>query len=105
MLRDGASEEVLPAAALFVMIGAVPRTDWLPEDIARDSSGFVLTGKDVPPERWPLERAPLALETSMPAVFAAGDVRHGSIKRVASAAGEGSIAIQAAQALAEPGYA
>lgn len=105
VLRDGASEEVLPAAALFVMIGAVPRTDWLPEDIARDSSGFVLTGKDVPPERWPLERAPLALETSMPAVFAAGDVRHGSIKRVASAAGEGSIAIQAAQALAEPGYA
>ena len=87
------------------MIGAVPRTDWLPGEIARDSSGFVLTGEDVPPERWPLQRAPLALETSMPAVFAAGDVRHGSIKRVASAAGEGSIAIQAAQALAEPGYA
>ncbi len=100
-----ASEEVLPAAALFVMIGAVPRTDWLPEEIARDPSGFVLTGGDVPPARWPLERTPLALETSMPAVFAAGDVRHGSIKRVASAAGEGSIAIQAAHALAGPGYA
>ena len=57
----------------------------------------MLTGEDVPLERWPLERPPLALETSMPAVFAAGDVRHGSIKRVAAAAGEGSIAVQAAQ--------
>ena len=106
VLRDGASEEVVPAAALFVMIGARPRTDWLPQAIARDERGFVLTGEDVPPDRWPLQRPPLALETSMPAVFAAGDVRHGSIKRVASAVGEGSIAVQAAHALTGgPAYA
>jgi len=106
VLRDGTSAEPLPAAALFVMIGARPRTDWLPDAIARDSSGFVLTGEDVPTERWPLERPPLALETSMPAVFAAGDARHGSIKRVASAVGEGSIAVRAAHALTGgPAYA
>lgn len=99
VLREGESEAVLPAAALFVMIGAHPRTEWLPEEIARDASGFVLTGEDVPAQEWPLDRAPRALETSTPAVFAAGDVRHGSIKRVASAVGEGSIAIQAVQAL------
>jgi thioredoxin reductase (NADPH) len=87
------------AAALFVLIGAEPRTDWLPSEIERDDKGFVLTGQDLlrnEPmlEGWPLERAPLLLETSMPGVFAAGDVRHRSVKRVASAVGEGSIAIQ-----------
>ena len=76
------------------MIGARPHTDWLPAGIARDPQGFVLTGPDLPPGTWPIERTPLPLETSMPGVLAGGDVRHGSVKRVASAVGEGSIAVQ-----------
>jgi thioredoxin reductase (NADPH) len=77
------------------MIGAHPHTEWLPPDIDRDEQGFVLTGTDLPASRiWPLERSPFLLETSMPAVFAAGDVRSGSGKRVASAVGEGAVAIQ-----------
>ena len=92
--RDG-SEETVDADALFLMIGARPHTEWLPPEIDRDARGFVLTGTDLPDERdWPLERSPYLLETSIPAVFAAGDVRHGSVKRVASAVGEGSEAIQ-----------
>jgi thioredoxin reductase (NADPH) len=96
-LRDSATgeEETVAADGLFVLIGARPHTDWLPEEIARDPWGFVLAGTDlVGDERWPLDRRPLLLETSMPGVFAAGDVRHDAIKRVASAVGEGSIAIQ-----------
>jgi thioredoxin reductase (NADPH) len=91
--------ETLPAAALFVLIGAEPRTEWLPEEIARDEGGFIITGADVPgggprtDQRAP-QRPSMPLETSMHGVFAAGDVRHGSIKRVASAVGEGSIAIR-----------
>ena len=89
--------ETLPAAALFVLIGASPHTDWLPKSIDRDDKGFILTGQDLPSRR-PGESAPasapLPLETSMPGVFAAGDVRHGSVKRVASAVGEGSISIR-----------
>jgi thioredoxin reductase (NADPH) len=90
--------KTVPAAALFVLIGAQPRTDWLPEEIVRDERGFVLTGQDLlhverGARRWSLERPPRLLETSMPGVFAVGDVRHGSVKRVASAVGEGSIAI------------
>ena len=78
-----------------MLIGARPHTDWLPADIARDTHGFLLTGADLPDGYdWPLERRPLALETSMPGVLAAGDVRHGSVKRVASAVGEGAIAVQ-----------
>ena len=88
-------EETVPAQGLFLMIGARPNTDWLPPEIARDSRGFVLTGQDLGPDcGWPLERSPFLLETSMPGVFAAGDVRHGAVKRVASAVGDGSIAIQ-----------
>ena len=117
VLKNTASglTETVPAAALFVLIGAEPRTEWLPEEIERDKRGFIVTGQDLlrdtrkdiwnlilestpggdrPPQRWPLERHPLLLETSMPGVFAAGDVRHRSVKRVASAVGEGSIAIQ-----------
>jgi thioredoxin reductase (NADPH) len=96
-LRDRASgcKETAAADDLFVMIGAHPRTDWLPGEIARDGRGFVLTGTDLRPDHgWPLARGPFLLETSMPGVFAAGDVRHGSVKRVASAVGEGSVAIQ-----------
>jgi thioredoxin reductase (NADPH) len=91
----GGEEETVPASGLFLMIGAHPRTDWLPSEIARDSRGFVLTGSDLGDHAgWPLDREPFLLETSMPGVFAAGDVRHGAVKRVASAVGEGSIAIQ-----------
>ena len=99
-LRDrisGATEAV-PAAALFVMIGAEPRTTWLPGAVERDDQGFIRTGRDLHragelPDGWPLKRPPLPLETSVPGVFAAGDVRYRSIKRVASAAGEGATAI------------
>ena len=76
------------------MIGAEPRTDWLEGAVARDENGFVLTGAEVAGESWPLERAPMLLETSLPGVFAAGDVRHGSVKRVTTAMGEGATAIQ-----------
>ena len=85
--------ESLPAAGLFVLIGAQPFTGWLPDAIARDQWGFILTGPDAPPY-WPLRRAPFPFETTTPGVFAVGDVRHGSIKRVASAVGEGSVAIR-----------
>jgi thioredoxin reductase (NADPH) len=97
VLRDRykRSEETVDADGLFVMIGARPHTEWLPAEIERDARGFVLTGTDLRgADGWPLERDPLLLETSMPGVFAAGDVRHGSVKRVASAVGEGSVAIQ-----------
>jgi thioredoxin reductase (NADPH) len=77
------------------MIGALPNTGWLPDAVARSDRGFVLTGADAAADpAWPCDRSPLALETSMPGVFAAGDVRHGSMSRVASAVGEGSIAIK-----------
>jgi thioredoxin reductase (NADPH) len=85
--------DTVAADALFLMIGARPHTGWLPPDVATDAEGFVLTGTDVR-GAWPLNRRPFLLETSMPGVFAAGDVRHGSVKRVASAVGEGSVAIQ-----------
>jgi thioredoxin reductase (NADPH) len=95
-LRHNPSGEVYetPARGLFIFIGAAPRTDWLPPEIARDEKGFILTGPDLPPKSWPLERDPFLLETSVPGVFVAGDVRAHSVKRVASAVGEGSIAIQ-----------
>jgi thioredoxin reductase (NADPH) len=93
--------ETVPAAALFILIGAQPHTQWLARTLELDEHGFVLTGLDLlrdgrPAPGWPLDRLPLALETSMPGVFAAGDARHRSIKRVASAVGEGSIAVQQA---------
>jgi thioredoxin reductase (NADPH) len=89
--RSGTIETV-PAAGLFVLIGAQPHTGWLPEEIERDEKGFVFTGRDLP--SYGRARLPLPTETSIPGVFAVGDVRHGSVKRVASAVGEGSIAIQ-----------
>jgi thioredoxin reductase (NADPH) len=99
-LRDKATGTThVPAAALFLMIGAEPHTEWLESSVERDDRGFILTGRDLyragqSPTGWPLERPPLLLETSMPGVFAAGDVRHRSMKRVASAVGEGATAIQ-----------
>jgi thioredoxin reductase (NADPH) len=96
VLVDGATgdEETVAADALFVLIGARPQTAWLPPELARDDHGFLLSGDDVPGDVWPLERRPLTLETSMPGVLAAGDVRHGSVKRVAAAVGAGAIAAQ-----------
>lgn len=89
----------VPATSLFIFIGAQPRTDWLDGVIERDSRGFILTGRDLmrdgkPPRGWSLDRDPDLLETNVPGIFAVGDVRHGSIKRVASGVGEGSVAIQ-----------
>jgi thioredoxin reductase (NADPH) len=95
--RSAGSEEEVPTNWLFVFIGASPRTDWLGAEVARDEKGFVVTGHDLLSRkdgpRWPLTRAPFALETSVPGVFAAGDVRLDSMKRVASAVGEGAMAV------------
>ena len=87
------------ASALFIFIGAEPKTDWLNGTVERDAKGFILTGNDLmkdgkPPKSWDVDRDPYLLETSVPGVFAAGDVRFGSAKRVASAVGEGSVAVQ-----------
>jgi thioredoxin reductase (NADPH) len=89
--------EEVSAAALFIMIGGEPHTQWLPEEIARDAQGYVITDRDLleqPGVHWEHHREPLTLETSVPGVFAAGDVRHGSIKRVASAVGEGATVVR-----------
>ena len=100
-LRDNAdgTTRTVEAQWLFVFIGALPRTDWLGSAVRRDSKGFVVTGPDLldseqrPPEGWPLTRDPYLLESSVPGVFAAGDVRAESVKRVASAVGEGAMAV------------
>jgi thioredoxin reductase (NADPH) len=96
-LCDDASGTVEDVATswLFAFIGASPRTDWLGDDVARDDKGFVLTGPELTSVSagWPLSRSPFALETSVPGVFAAGDVRQDSMKRVASAVGEGAMAV------------
>jgi thioredoxin reductase (NADPH) len=91
--RDTGQTEPMPAAGLFILIGAQPFTGWLPEAIKRDPWGFILTGPDTGQD-WPLQRPPFLLETTTPGVFAVGDVRHGSMKRVAAAVGDGSTAIR-----------
>jgi len=95
--RDAGGQEEVPTSWLFVFIGASPRTDWVGDDILRDDKGFVITGADLATVSdrvpWPLARAPFTLETSLPGVFAAGDVRLDSMKRVASAVGEGAMAV------------
>ena len=98
-LRGPKGEYCVRASSLFVFIGAEPGVSWLPEGILRDAKGFVLAGPDLRQDGkalngWPEKREPFLLETSIPGVFVAGDVRHGSVKRVASAVGEGSIAVQ-----------
>jgi thioredoxin reductase (NADPH) len=98
-LADRANDTVeeVSAAALFIMIGGEPHTQWLPDEIARDAQGYVITDRDLvdyPDVHWDHDREPLTLETSMPGVFAAGDVRQGSIKRVASAVGEGATVVR-----------
>ena len=93
-------QQVVQAAGLFIYIGAEPHTDWLTGIIQRDANGFILTGSDLlqnglqRPQNWALDRQPFLLETDIPGIFAAGDVRHGSIKRIAAGVGEGSTAIQ-----------
>jgi thioredoxin reductase (NADPH) len=104
---DTGETEVAEADALFVFIGATPRTDWLGDAVARDDQGFILSERDpvqgardhVP---WPLAREPYPLETSTPGVFVAGDVHRGSVKRLASAVGEGAIAVQGIHRYARP---
>jgi thioredoxin reductase (NADPH) len=91
--------ERVPASAVFIFIGALPRTDWLASVVERDERGFILTGPDLirdgqRPKGWALDRDPFLLETNVPGLFAVGDVRHGSVKRVASGVGEGSVAVQ-----------
>jgi len=99
LCSDTNKVERVPASAMYIFIGALPRTDWLASVIERDERGFILTGPDLirdgqRPKGWALDRDPFLLETSVPGLFAVGDVRHGSVKRVASGVGEGSVAVQ-----------
>jgi len=99
LCSDTNKVERVPASSMFIFIGALPRTDWLGDLIERDDRGFILTGPDLlwdgaHPTGWTLERDPFLLETNVPGIFAVGDVRHGSVKRVASGVGEGSVAVQ-----------
>ena len=99
LCTDTAKVERVPASSMFIFIGALPRTDWLGGLIERDERGFILTGADLVkagehPKGWALDRDPFLLETNVPGIFAVGDVRHGSVKRVASGVGEGSVAVQ-----------
>jgi thioredoxin reductase (NADPH) len=99
LCSDTSKIERMPASAMFIFIGALPRTDWLGDLVERDDRGFILTGPDLlwngkRPKGWTLERDPFLLETNIPGLFAVGDVRHGSVKRVASGVGEGSVAVQ-----------
>ncbi len=99
LCSDTGKTERVPASAMFIFIGALPRTDWLADIIERDERGFILTGPDLirdgqRPRGWALDRDPFLLETNVPGLFAVGDVRHGSVKRVASGVGEGSVAVQ-----------
>jgi thioredoxin reductase (NADPH) len=96
-LKTPSGEQKRHASSIFIFIGAAPKTDWLPDSIALDDKGFILAGPDLKtrsPGAWKLERDPYLLETSLPGIFVAGDVRYNSIKRCASAVGEGSIAVQ-----------
>jgi thioredoxin reductase (NADPH) len=95
-IRDRARNivETIPARFLFVLIGALPHTDWLQGMVERDAKGFIPTGHRVDPRLWPLQRQPMNFESSVPGIFAVGDVRLDSMKRVASAVGEGAGAIQ-----------
>ena len=97
VLQTPHGEQVRETNSLFIFIGAAPKTDWITPEVAKDNKGFILSGPDLKmraPKSWPLDRDPYLLETSVPGIFVAGDVRFNSIKRCASAVGEGSIAIQ-----------
>lgn len=99
--RDG-TETRHECRGLFLLIGAAPHCDWLPDAVARDERGFVLTGRDVPQDRWRGDLPPESLETTVPGVFAAGDIRAGSMKRVASASGEGASVVPLVHAWLDP---
>jgi thioredoxin reductase (NADPH) len=90
-------------SGLFLLLGAEPRCDWLPPEVARDEFGFVLTGRDVPHDSWYDGLPPADLATTVPGIFAAGDIRSGSMKRVASATGEGASVVSLVHAHLEPG--
>jgi thioredoxin reductase (NADPH) len=97
--RNNGKTETRPAAALFIFIGAVPRSELVAGVVERDRVGFILTGQDLVedgkrPQGWKPKRDPFYLETSVPGIFTAGDVRHGSVKRVATAVGEGAMAVK-----------
>jgi thioredoxin reductase (NADPH) len=99
LCSDTNKTERVPASSIFIFIGALPQTDWLGDLVERDERGFILTGPDLirngaRPKGWNLDRDPFLLETSVPGIFAVGDVRYGSVKRVASGVGEGSVAVQ-----------
>ena len=99
LCSDTKKVERVPASSMFIFIGALPQTDWLGDAIERDDRGFILTGPDLMqggqwPKKWTVDRDPFLLETNVPGIFAVGDVRHGSVKRVASGVGEGSVAVQ-----------
>jgi thioredoxin reductase (NADPH) len=99
LCSDTGKTERVPASAMFIFIGALPQTDWIGGFVERDERGFILTGPDLirdgqRPKSWTPDRDPFLLETNIPGVFAVGDVRHGSVKRVASGVGEGSVAVQ-----------
>jgi thioredoxin reductase (NADPH) len=100
-VRTGDRERV-PAYGLFLLLGAEPRSDWLPGAVARDPRGFVLTGRDVPQETWAEGLPPEPLATTVPGIFAAGDIRAGSMKRVASASGEGASVVPLVHAWLAP---
>lgn len=87
---------------LFLFLGAAPHCDWLPPSVARDEDGFVLTGRDVPKDRWLGGLPPQSLATTVPGVFAAGDIRSGSMKRVAAASGEGASVVPLVHAYLAP---
>jgi thioredoxin reductase (NADPH) len=93
--RESGEQTTRDASALFIFVGAVPHSDFLGESIGKNNKGFIYTGTDVKSftDAWPLDRDPLPLETTVPGIFAAGDVREGAVRRVASAVGEGSIAV------------
>jgi thioredoxin reductase (NADPH) len=99
LCTDTNKVERVPATSVFIFIGALPRTDWLGDAVERDDRGFILTGPDLMqggerPKKWTLDRDPFLLETNIAGIFAVGDVRHGSVKRVASGVDEGSVAVQ-----------
>jgi thioredoxin reductase (NADPH) len=99
LCSDTSKVERVTATSVFIFIGALPQTDWLGDAVERDERGFILTGPDLiragdRPKGWNLDRDPFLLETNVPGIFAVGDVRHGSVKRVASGVGEGSVAVQ-----------
>ena len=96
--HDSSTDERREATALFIFIGAQPRTDWLEGTVCRDAKGFIVTGTNLlrdgkRPAGWTLDRDPALLETNVPGVFAVGDVRHGAVRRVANSVGEGSIVL------------